>query len=93
MTKKDIARIEGELFGLKVLLMNLVSFQAGQTTNPLGHIAALRDQSVAGIVGATNSAAGQYQQYFRECAAGFVVEVAEVASVVFDQSAPRPKLQ
>lgn len=94
MTNSEIAELRGELFGLKVLLLNCLAFQAGHTNAPLAHLSSLRDQALAGIAEGEHSAVRpQHIAVFRAAAAGIVVQATEAASAVFPQGALRSKLQ
>lgn len=92
MTNGELAELRGELFGLRILLCNLLAFQAGNTSDPVRHLAALKEQSLAGIPEATNAMVPQYMDQFRAAAAGVVLQAAEAASAGFPQGKPRPKL-
>jgi hypothetical protein len=94
MTNEEAAELKGQIVGLKVLLMNCLSFMAGQTSDPLAHLSAIRDHSIAGLAEVTNSTVRpQHLQLFRAAAAGIVSQVADNAKAVFPQGSSQRNLQ
>jgi hypothetical protein len=93
-TAKDVARIEGEIFGLKTLVANCLSFIAGVTDDPAKHLTTIQQNALAGIAEATNSdVKPQYLRHFQNAAAGVVAQLVDAAKTGIDPKAPRPKLQ
>jgi hypothetical protein len=94
MTNAELAELRGEIFGLKVLLFNCLSFIAGQTSDPATHLAVIKEHAIAGIVEAKHSdVRPQHLPMFRNAAAGIVAQAIEAANSATLQGSPRPRLQ
>jgi hypothetical protein len=82
MTNTDIAELRGEIFGLKIMLVNCIGFIAAITDDPNAHLDAIQNESIEGIAMATNDKVKDaYLQTFRAAAAGLVLQVVEGAKV------------
>jgi hypothetical protein len=53
MTNAELAELRGELFGLKILLFNCMSFYCWRTDIPERHLNTIQEQAIAGITHAT----------------------------------------
>jgi hypothetical protein len=54
MTNADIAELRGEVYGLKVMLVNAIGFIAALTDDPTDHLQAIQNAAIAGIATSTN---------------------------------------
>jgi hypothetical protein len=78
VTNAELAELRGEVFGLKTLLFNCISFIAGQFDDPNSYLDELQTQTVAGIAqGTHDKIRPQNLQIFRASAAGIVVQAIE----------------
>jgi hypothetical protein len=95
MTNAEEAELRGEIFGLKILVMNLISRTAGVTEEDrTAFLDALVKQSGAGIVKATNSAVKPaFLNTFHAAAMGIVLQCADAARVTPQQAPPLRPLQ
>ncbi|MBV9203700.1 MAG: hypothetical protein JOY83_28965 [Alphaproteobacteria bacterium] len=80
MTNAEAAELRGEIFGLKVLLLNCLSFIAGLTDDPVRHLDIVLRESIDGIAKATHSGIRPaHLQIFRDAAAGIALQGVEAA--------------
>jgi hypothetical protein len=94
MTNEELASLRGEIFGLKILLMNCVSELAGRTGDPQVFLASLRKQAAQGILQTTpDNVKPAHMQTFRDSAAGIVVQVVSAADAVLTPTPPPNQLQ
>jgi hypothetical protein len=94
MTNAELAELRGELYGLKLLLFNSISFIAGQFDDPAGYLDEVQRQSVFGIAQGTHSKVRpQHLDLFRAAAAGVVVQAVEGAKEAHLRAAKPPRLQ
>jgi hypothetical protein len=94
MTNAEVAELRGELFGLKILLVNCLSFIAGSTDDPERHLNAIQDQAIAGIARATHEGVREkYLRTFQDAAAGIVVQLLEAAKATPLRPPPQSKPQ
>jgi hypothetical protein len=94
MTNAELAELRGEIFGLKILLLNCMSFIAGCTDNPDSHLNAIQEQAIAGIAHATHDAVRpQTLRSFQGAAAGLVLQAVEAAKATPQQVPPRLRMQ
>lgn len=78
MTNAELAELRGEIFGVKVLLFNCLSFIAGRFDDPMAHLAEIQQQAVVGIAQAIPAAIRpQHLQTFHHAAAGVVAQAIE----------------
>ena len=91
MTKDEVARLRGELFGLQVLVMHCLCFVAANVEHPRRHLQEFRDAAVEGVLQA--EAAGispRYLRQFQNSATSVVCQCMEAAqSVVAQATAPK----
>ena len=91
MTTSDIAELRGEIFGLKILLVNCFEFISAITDDPIQHLNAIQNEAIEGIASAENQKVKPaHVDMFRGAAAGIVLQVVEGAKVA---SAQEPKLR
>lgn len=91
MTRKDVAQLKGELFGLQVLVMQSLCFIAAHTDDPVRHLNGIRDSAVAGISGEPNAdVPPRYLEIFQEAAAGLVVQCVAAAQGALAQNGIPP---
>jgi hypothetical protein len=94
MTNAELAELRGEIFGLKILLFNCMSFIANCTDDPQAHLSAIQDEAIAGIAKATHDAVKpNHLRTFQNAAAGIVVQAVEAAKAIPAKVPPRSKLQ
>ena len=87
MTRKDVAELKGELFGLQVLVMQSLCFIAAHTENPVRHLNGLRDAAIAGISGEPKTdIPPRHLQVFQQAAADVVLHCVEAAQAVFPEA-------
>ena len=90
MTNAEVAELRGQIFGLKIMLINCIGFIAAITDDPDVHLDAIQTQTIVGIGTATNDQVKPaHIQAFRAAAAGLVLQVVEGAKVA-SARAPRP---
>jgi hypothetical protein len=83
LTRKDVAQLKGELFGLQVLVMQSLCFIAAHTEDPVRHLNGIRDSAVAGISGELNmDVPPRYLEIFQEAAADLVFQCVAAAQGV-----------
>jgi hypothetical protein len=88
------ATIRGELFGVKVLLVNCLTFVAGQTDDPIAHLDEIQRQAIFGIAQAGHSGIRpNYLEPFRHAAAGIVAQAVDGAKEVLRRAAKPPTRQ
>jgi hypothetical protein len=94
MTAAELAELRGELFGLKVLLMNNLTQTAHSMPNPVAYLDDLAEQSYRGVAEArpTNISANHLRK-FQDAAAGIIVQAVEAAKVPHVPTPPRGQLQ
>ncbi len=90
MTKKEVAQLKGELFGLQVLVMQSLCFIAAHAEDPVRHLKGIEDSAVEGISGQPQlDILPRYLQAFQQAAAEVVVQCIEAAqSVLADGGQP-----
>jgi len=94
LTKKDVAQLKGELFGLQVLVMQSLCFIAAHTDDPVRHLNGIRDSAVAGISGEPNmDVPPRYLEIFQEAAADLVVQCVAAAQGVLAKDGILPTAQ
>jgi hypothetical protein len=94
MTNAEAAELRGELFGVKVLLFNCLSFIAGQTDDPIAHLDEIQRQAIFGIAQAGHSGIRpNHLEPFRHAAAGIVAQAVEGAKEVHRRAAQPPTRQ
>lgn len=94
MTNAEAAELRGELFGLKVLLFNCLSFIAGRLDDPDAYLDELQRQSIYGIAQASHDKVRpQNLQLFRSAAAGIVAQAIEGTKEVYSRAARPPTRQ
>jgi hypothetical protein len=83
MTNAELAELRGEMFGVKVILFNCLSFIAGLTDDPVAHLDAIQAQALDGIMRAEHSAVRpQHLRTFQNAAAGIVVQAIEGSKAI-----------
>jgi hypothetical protein len=91
MTNAELAELRGEIFGLKIMLINCIGFIAAITDDANAHLEAIQNEAIAGIAEATNDQIKpSHLQSFRGAAAGLVLQIVEGGKVASVQ-APRPR--
>jgi hypothetical protein len=71
MTNAGIAELRGEVYGLKVMLVNAIGFIAALTDDPTDHLQATQNAAIAGIATSTNDKVkATHLRTFRAAAAG-----------------------
>jgi len=90
MTHADIAELRGEIFGLKIALINCLGLIATLTDDPTAHLDAILNQAVEGIAKATNDQIKPaHIQTFRAAAAGIMLQLVDGAKVTAAQEPGR----
>ena len=80
MTNAETAELRGELYGLKVLLVNCVGFIAAITDDPGAHLSAIQDAAIEGIASSNHDKVkAVHLRTFQAAAAGIVLQVVEAA--------------
>jgi hypothetical protein len=94
MTNAELAELRGEIFGVKVLLFNCLSFIAGRFDDPTAYLEEIQQQSVFGIAQADHSGIRpQHLQLFRNAAAGIVAQAVGGIKEVHSRAAQPPTRQ
>jgi hypothetical protein len=94
MTNAELAELRGEIFGVKALLFNVLSFIAGRFDDPMAYLDEIQRQSVFGIAQAGHSGIRpQHLQIFRSAAAGIVAQAVEAAKEAHSRAAQQPTRQ
>jgi|HubBroStandDraft_6_1064221.scaffolds.fasta_scaffold1138795_1 hypothetical protein len=94
MTNAELAELRGEIFGLKVLLFNCISFIAGRFDDPLAYLDELQQQSIFGIAqAAPGTIRPQHLQAFRNSAAGIVAQAIDGTKEVHSRAERPPTRQ
>jgi hypothetical protein len=94
VTNAELAELRGEIYGLKVLLFNCLSFIAGRFDNPTEYLDELQKQAIWGIAQAPNDQVRQqHVERFRHAAAGIVAQAVEAAKEAHSRAARPPTRQ
>ncbi len=94
MTAKEVAELRGELFGLKILLMNFLATTARMSSDPMPYLDDLAEQSHRGVAAAKPPSIPEHHlRTFQNAAAGIVLQVVEAAKVPHVPTPPRGQLQ
>lgn len=94
MTNRELAELRGEIFGVKILLMNCLTQIAGTAPDAEAHLDRIQKEAVDGIVKANPAnIRSQNLRDFQNAAAGIVVQAIEAAKVPHVPTPPREKLQ
>ena len=94
MTNAELAELRGELFGLKIVLFNCLSFIAGRFDDPIAYLDEVQRQSVYGIAqGSHDKVRPQHLQPFRAAAAGIVAQAIEATKEAHSRVAQPPTRQ
>ena len=92
MQKKQ--RMRGEIYALKILLINCLGFIAAITDDPGSHLQAVQDQSIEGIARSRHGKVkAAYLRNFQDAAAGIVLQAIEGAKVASAQVEKPERLQ
>ena len=82
MTNSDIAELRGEIYGLKILLVNCLSFISAHTTDADNHLDTILNDAVQGIASAKNDKVKPaHLPIFRAASAGIVSQVTQAAKI------------
>jgi hypothetical protein len=94
MTNAELAELRGEIFGLKVLLFNVLSAITANSPDPSATIEAVKTQSIAGILAARPSVIRfQHLETFQNAAAGIVAQAVEALAATYSRLPPPARLQ
>ena len=94
MTNADIAEMRGELYALKIMLVNCLGFIAALTDDPTSHLDAIQNEAIEGIAGSTNDKVKPaHLRTFHAAAVGIVLQVVEEAKVASQQETKLRSLQ
>jgi hypothetical protein len=94
MTNAELAELRGEIFGVKMLLFNCLSFIAGRFDDPIAYLDEIQRQSVFGIAQADHSGIRpQHLQAFRNAAVGIVAQAVEAIKETHSRAAQPPTRQ
>jgi hypothetical protein len=94
MTNAELADLRGEIFGLKVLLFNVLSAITANSLDPVATIEAIKTQSLVGILDARpSSIRPQHLEVFQNAAAGIVAQAVEALAATYSRSQPPARPQ
>ena len=94
MTNAEEAEMRGEIYALKILLINCLGFIAAITDDPGSHLQAVQDQSIEGIARSRHGKVkAAYLRNFQDAAAGIVLQAIEGAKVASAQVEKPERLQ
>lgn len=94
MTNTELAELRGEIYGLKILLFNCISFIAGQADDPVAHLDQIQEHAVFGIAqAAPSNIRPAHLDGFRAAAAGIVVQAVEAAKEAVSRTEQPPTRQ
>ncbi len=94
MTNTELAELRGEIFGLKVLLFNVLAAITANSPDPSATIEALKTQSLAGILAARPSVIRpQHLETFQNAAAGIVAQAVEALAATYSRLQSPDRLQ
>ena len=92
MTKDELARLRGEMFGQQVLLMHCLCFIAAQVDDPSRHLKDFGQAAVQGVLQAEGSQVSpRYLNQFQAAATSVVLHCVEAAQVIVAEASPRAK--
>jgi hypothetical protein len=94
MTGAEEAELRGEIFGLKILLLNIIGDVARHASDPIAYLDRLQKQSGEGIARTTvGNVKPAHMRAFQNAAAGIVVQAVEATKAVLIPTPPQSELQ
>jgi hypothetical protein len=94
MTEAQLAELRGEIFGLKIIVVNTLSHIVARATDPIATLDEIQRQSALGIASAAPAnIPPAWLELFRNAATACVLQATEVAKLSHEPPPPPVRRQ